>query len=112
MNGFYFLASRIISIPVTLIGISFGQVFYKEVTLRLNNKTPLMPLLINSIKKLLIISIPFFLLILFSHQNQLNYQKLIKISIIKIPNFFGQIPLAKKKIYQLIQNFLMTKISS
>lgn len=65
VNGFYFLASRIISIPVTLIGISFGQVFYKEVTLRLNNKTPLMPLLINSIKKLLIISIPFFLLIFF-----------------------------------------------
>ncbi|MDC3287642.1 oligosaccharide flippase family protein [Candidatus Marinimicrobia bacterium] len=63
INGFYFLASRIISIPVTLIGVSFGQVFYKEVTSRLNDKTPLMPLLIDSIKKLLIIAIPFFLLI-------------------------------------------------
>ena len=65
VNGFYFLASRIISIPVTLIGVSFGQVFYKEVTSRLNNKTRLMPLLIDSIKKLLIVSIPFFLLIFF-----------------------------------------------
>ena len=65
VNGFYFLASRIISIPVTLIGVSFGQVFYKEVTSRLNNKTRLMPLLIDSIKKLLIVSISFFLLIFF-----------------------------------------------
>ena len=66
MNGFYFLASRIISIPVTLIGISFGQVFYKEVTLRLNNKTPLMPLINQFNQRIVqIISIPFFLVIFF-----------------------------------------------
>jgi len=51
----------------------------------------------------------FFLLISYSHQNQLNLQKLIKISIINIPNSIGQIPLVKK-FYQVALKVLMIKI--
>lgn len=65
MNGLYFLAARLISIPTSLIGVSFGQVFYKDVTTYINSNKPIMPLLTNAIKKLSLIAVPIFILIYF-----------------------------------------------
>ena len=65
MNGLYFLAARLISIPTTLIGVSFGQVFYRQIIFNINNKIKLMPLLNKSVRKLFFIAFPCFLLIFF-----------------------------------------------
>ena len=52
INGLYFLAARLISIPTTLIGESFSQVFYRDISEKINKNYKIMAFLKNSIKKL------------------------------------------------------------
>ena len=66
MNGYYFLAARMISIPTSLIGLSYAQVFYRDIVSIVDNNSKLLPFLINTLKKLMIISIPIFILIFFA----------------------------------------------
>ena len=65
INGLYFLAARLISIPTSLIGVSFGQVFYKDITSHINSDRPIMPLFTSAIKKLSLVAVPIFILIYF-----------------------------------------------
>tara|TARA_Y100000590_G_scaffold442296_1_gene570240 strand:- start:4888 stop:6147 length:1260 start_codon:yes stop_codon:yes gene_type:complete len=65
INGLYFLAARLISIPTALIGESFSQVFYRDVSAKINQNSKILPLLKNSIKKLFLIAFPVFILIFF-----------------------------------------------
>jgi O-antigen/teichoic acid export membrane protein len=58
--GFYFLAVRIVKNPLTIIGSSISQVFYREIAERTNSKTPLYPILKSILVKLLLISTPIF----------------------------------------------------
>tara|TARA_B100001250_G_scaffold406380_1_gene425325 strand:+ start:6474 stop:7766 length:1293 start_codon:yes stop_codon:yes gene_type:complete len=58
INGYFFLASRIISIPSALIGKSISQVFFQRISYLHSHKEKCLPLLITTITKLLFIAIP------------------------------------------------------
>ena len=58
INGYFFLANRIISIPSALIGKSISQVFFQRISYLHSNRKKCLPLLIETIKKLLLIAIP------------------------------------------------------
>ena len=64
-NGLFFFASRLISIPMSLIGQSFSQIFYNEISLKVNGNSQVIPFLKSSAKKLFLIGFPCFLLIFF-----------------------------------------------
>ncbi|MDC0917533.1 lipopolysaccharide biosynthesis protein [Candidatus Marinimicrobia bacterium] len=64
-NGYFFLASRIISIPSALIGRSISQVFFQQVSKLESQGRKCMPLLISTIKKLLMIALPIATILFF-----------------------------------------------
>jgi len=66
MNGYYFLAARMISIPASLIGLSYAQVFYRDIVAIVDNNSEMLPFLIKTSKKLTIIAIPIFIFIFFA----------------------------------------------
>lgn len=68
INGLYFLAARLISIPTTLIGESFSQVFYRDISEKINKNFDIVPFLMNSIRKLFLMAFPIFLLIILFSQ--------------------------------------------
>ncbi len=65
INGLYFLAARLISIPTTLIGESFSQVFYRDISRKINENNKILPFLKDSIKKLFFLAFPIFIAIFF-----------------------------------------------
>ena len=65
INGLYFLAARLISIPTTLIGESFSQVFYRDVSEMITKNYKIMTFLKDSTKKLFLIAFPIFISIFF-----------------------------------------------
>lgn len=65
INGLYFLAARLISIPTTLIGESFSQVFYRDVSEMINKNYKIMAFLKDSTKKLFFMAFPIFISIFF-----------------------------------------------
>jgi O-antigen/teichoic acid export membrane protein len=65
VSGNFFLASRVISIPSSLIGQSIGQVYFQELNEAKNMEGFSSTLLKNTIKKLIIIAAPFTVFIYF-----------------------------------------------
>lgn len=65
--GHYSFAMLILNVPVGLIGISIGQVFFNKVSKMLNDGETIYPLVVKTMKSLLLISIvPFTILYFFS----------------------------------------------
>ena len=63
--GFYSMTFRVLRAPLTVIGNSFGQVFFQKAA-EMHGKGESIELLIkNTVKKLTIIALPIFLVILF-----------------------------------------------
>lgn len=58
INGYFFLANRIISIPSALIGKSISQVFFQRISYLYSHQEKCLPLLINTIFKLLFVAVP------------------------------------------------------
>lgn len=64
--GFYMLSQRVITIPMTLVGSSIGQVFYQQTSEQINNLEKIKTITETTFKKLVIISvIPFSLIFCF-----------------------------------------------
>jgi O-antigen/teichoic acid export membrane protein len=63
-TGLYGLTIRILQAPLNMMGNSLSMVFYKEVAEKSANKHHIYKLLISTVKTLLLISIPVFLVIL------------------------------------------------
>ncbi|MBL0104439.1 MAG: oligosaccharide flippase family protein [Bacteroidetes bacterium] len=51
--------------PLAIVGSAYSQVLYSEVNTMKINGTPFKPLLIKSIRKIMLICFPFFLVLLF-----------------------------------------------
>jgi len=63
INGYFFLASRVISIPSALIGRAISQVFFQKITrLRLNNKKCI-PLFTSTARTLFLIALPISMIL-------------------------------------------------
>lgn len=65
VSGNFFLASRVISIPSSLIGQSIGQVYFQELNEAKNMQGMSSNLLKSTIKKLIVIASPFTVVIYF-----------------------------------------------
>ena len=63
--GFYSLASRVLGGPSLVLGQSIGQVYFQKATSLRANSHSIKPVFLKSLKKLLIVSIPFFGLLSF-----------------------------------------------
>jgi len=63
--GFYSLAQRILGMPSSLIGGSIGQVFFEEATKEKHQTGKAIKTFNSTLKKLLIIAIPSFMLLYF-----------------------------------------------
>jgi len=64
--GFYFLANKLIKMPMGVVGGSIGQVFYQELTHIKNDKQAMQNLTLRTLKKLFIIGfIPFLVIMIF-----------------------------------------------
>jgi O-antigen/teichoic acid export membrane protein len=63
--GLYGLALRTITIPSTLIGLSFSQIFYKQAADLNNQGQPVYPLLLKVAKRLFWLGVPIFLVLVF-----------------------------------------------
>jgi len=61
--GLYSLINRIMIAPLNLIGNSIGQVYYKEAALEKINTGNNISILLATIKKLIIVSIPVFIIL-------------------------------------------------
>lgn len=64
--GYYFLANKLIRMPIGVIGGSIGQVFYQELTMVKNDKKAVQALTLKTLKKLFLIGIiPFSIIMIF-----------------------------------------------
>lgn len=61
--GFYSLSMRIISVPSRIFGSSFSQAFYQRSTELLNNGQKLEPTFVKTLKRLLLVGIPCFVIL-------------------------------------------------
>ena len=62
INGHFFFASRIISIPSALIGKAISQVFFQRITSLKSNNQKCMPLFIKTMKTLILVALPISIL--------------------------------------------------
>ena len=67
INGQFFFASRIISIPSALIGKAISQVFFQRITSLKSNNKKCMPLFIKTMKTLFLIALPISILFYITH---------------------------------------------
>lgn len=63
INGHFFLASRLISLPMSLIGSSIALVFTQKISEQKNKNQLCTPLLLKTIKKLFFVAFPFALVV-------------------------------------------------
>jgi len=63
--GFYSLTQRIVGIPARVIGSSFSQVYFQKASQEYNEKGTTEIIFIKTLKKLVAISIPIFLILFF-----------------------------------------------
>lgn len=63
--GFYSLVQRIMGIPSTLIGISFGQVFFQQASEEKKQTGTAIKTFKSTLKKLVITAVPMFLILFF-----------------------------------------------
>ena len=63
--GWFSFSYRILRAPLAIVGSAYSQVLYSEVNTMKINGTPFKPLLIKSIRKIMLICFPFFLVLLF-----------------------------------------------
>lgn len=63
--GFYSLTQRIVGIPARVIGSSFSQVYFQKASQEFNDKGTTEIIFIKTLKKLVVISIPIFLILFF-----------------------------------------------
>lgn len=63
--GFYSLTQRILGIPARVIGSSFSQVYFQKASQEYNQKKSTEIIFIKTLKKLVAISIPIFLILFF-----------------------------------------------
>lgn len=61
--GFYSLTQRIVGIPARVIGNSFSQVYFQKASQEYNDKGSTEIIFIKTLKKLVLISIPIFLIL-------------------------------------------------
>ncbi len=61
--GFYSLTQRIVGIPARVIGSSFSQVYFQKASQEFNDKGTTEIIFIKTLKKLVVISIPIFLIL-------------------------------------------------
>jgi O-antigen/teichoic acid export membrane protein len=65
--GFLSLSIRVISMPVSLIGTSIGQVFFQQVSLKVNGKEDISSYVKSTLMKLVVIGVlPFSVLVAYS----------------------------------------------
>lgn len=62
--GYYFLSYRVFSLPLSVLGAAFTQVFYQKAAERHAQGRPLRPLLVESFRGLLLVSVPPGLLLM------------------------------------------------
>ena len=62
INGQFFFASRIISIPSALIGKAISQVFFQRITSLKSKNEKCMPLFIKTMKTLILVALPISIL--------------------------------------------------
>ncbi|MEX1000585.1 MAG: oligosaccharide flippase family protein [Crocinitomicaceae bacterium] len=62
--GYYSITFRILRAPLGVIGSSFGQVFYQKAAEMHANGNDILPLVKNTTKKLLIIAVPIFTILI------------------------------------------------
>jgi O-antigen/teichoic acid export membrane protein len=60
--GYFSQANRLLAVPLVLIGASVSQAFFQHAAEQRRERSPLMPLLYQTTKKLLLYSLPFFLI--------------------------------------------------
>jgi len=63
--GFYSMTFRVLRAPLSVIGNSFAQVFFQRAAELYANNQNLVPLIKSTVKKLSLIALPIFLMILF-----------------------------------------------
>lgn len=63
--GYFSQANRLMAVPLVLIGASVSQTFFQHAAEQRRQHAKLTPLLLNTTKKLLLYSAPFFLLFIF-----------------------------------------------
>ncbi len=65
VTGFYALANKIVMLPLNLFTSSYSQVFYEEISSSINrkNSTEVVALFKHTLSRLLLYSLPFFILI-------------------------------------------------
>lgn len=63
ISGYYSLSQKLISLPSSLIAKSISQVYFQKISENKKNKVKNMPLLISTIKKLILISLPISIII-------------------------------------------------
>ena len=66
--GYYYLAFRVLGMPTSFIGSAISQVFYKQATEEKNKTGIIEKTFISTLKKLIILSIPIFLVIFITVQ--------------------------------------------
>lgn len=64
--GYYYLAFRVLGMPTSFIGSAISQVFYKQATDEKNKTGNIEKTFKNTLKKLLLLSIPIFTIIFFT----------------------------------------------
>lgn len=63
ISGYFSLSQKLIALPSSLIAKSISQVFFQKISTNKKNRVKNMPILLNTIKKLFLISLPISLFI-------------------------------------------------
>tara|TARA_B100000886_G_scaffold288628_1_gene213566 strand:- start:8798 stop:10069 length:1272 start_codon:yes stop_codon:yes gene_type:complete len=63
ISGYFFFATRLISIPSALIGKAISQVFFQKISSLKANKKKCKPIFFQTVKSLILIALPFTLII-------------------------------------------------
>jgi len=73
MVGFYFFASKIVFLPSSLIASSIANVYFQKITETNSNYEKIKPIFYYTIKKLILISLPIFLVLFFLSPTLFNF---------------------------------------
>jgi len=64
--GFYTMANRILGLPGSIIGNSISQVYLQKASEDKNREDSILPIFLETLKKLVVISLPLFILFFFT----------------------------------------------